>query len=329
MMHRLYERLDRTKRMDITLEQTLEQWSRQDREYVAKNAGIPSEGIPDDALSRLISQEVLSRSGMQAHLIIATDEEIAAFERAIDAGSFQNPEDGSLDLFSDLGYIAVYPDGHSEVLRDAAQSYLLYCTEDFQKKRRNCAWLMTCFSAMYYLYGACPKKTLYLLYRKKVQDADMDAFWETYYRLPEAYRFAVLRDGRFIYHSLLSNPLVQRLGFEKEPYYIPSAEEMENWEKYGYPREAVAYSRLRGKVAETAGVTPEDEKAGELTAAICDVFRMGGMPEGALEVFKNKNIRIDGDGKKELLPLLTAAMDDTRSPLLRGFTPLEKRTHGA
>lgn len=305
----------------------LRNWPREDVEYVAKNAGLSPEGIPDADLPELVAAQVLSKAGMQSLLLTATDEEMQAFEKLIDGAELPPEEEKHLELFNDLGLTAVYEGGKIEVLPDAVRSFLLYCAEDpdFALARRQCSWLGICIDMVFELYGACPKKTLYLMYKRRFPDADQDAFWEVYYRIPEAQRYVRIREGRLIYDTLIGQKFFEALGFSKEPYCIPEEAEILDWTAHGYPSQRASWKKLGEALAES-GAFPEQSAREEALQHLCEVLRLEDPPEHALEALIRRTPALAGR-EKTLLPLVREAAGDTRCPALRGFTPLEMQSN--
>lgn len=317
------ERLHRIDRRQTCVAAILKSWPWEDVAYVAEQAGIEPGSIPPEDLAELVAAEVLSKSGIQRIFLTAKDEEAAAFAHTVDQGVCPQEEEKYLSVFNELGLTAVFEDGRIEVLPDAARSFLLFCTdEEFERARRACSWLCTCMDAVFPLYGACPKKTLYLMFRKKITDADMDEFWQTYYRIPEDKRYVVIRDGRMIYETLTGSVLFSNLGFSKEPYCIPEAEEIQDLAENGYPTRPASWRKLAGALAELNCFKDKFERE-EVLRGIYEQLYLQTAPENVLKI---RSFAFSKGQRERLLPYVREAAEDTRCPALRGFTPLEVRS---
>ncbi len=316
------ERLHRIDRRQTSVATILKGWPLEDVAYVAEQAGIAPEGIPLEDLAELTAAEVLSRSGMQRIFITASDEEAAAFAHTVDEGVCPKEEEKDITPFNELGLTAVFEDGRIEVLPDAARSFLLYCTDaEFETERSACSWLCTCIDAMFHLYGACPKKTMYLMFRKKFANADMDEFWQAYYRIPEEKRYVTIQKDRMIYDTLTGSALFSNLGFSKEPYCIPEVEEIQDLAENGYPTGPASWKKLSAALGELNCFRDEVDR----TEALCGIYeqlRLQTSPENTLKI---RSLALTREQQEKLLPYVREAAEDTRCPALRGFTPLEYR----
>lgn len=200
-------------------------------------------------LADKIKNELLRPSVMRSRLLLFNDEEIGAFEEAIEMGGCYFPKEDVQDIlesFYRLHYVIIYEDDCVEVPAEVAKVYSQINTPEYQDKRRKASWMYECLEMTDMIYGVAPAKIVHRMYRKQYKIGYKE-FLDIFGQIPEEDRSCVICENKIISKAFYDNG--EYIGIERGAegiqYYIPEKSEIRDYVKNGYPSEEACYKKLR------------------------------------------------------------------------------------
>lgn len=280
-----------------------------------------------DKMTHELARYLLEPSTMRKLLMLMTEEEMDAFETAMEQKLHKGTEKEFelLNRLIDLNYVAAYDDDMVEVPVDVMMIYKIISREDYREKRADKKWLLDCFSALSILHVVAPVDVLFRMYsQRKGSEKNRSSFLKLADTIPTDYNPCIIKNNKVIYHEVLKNDLYKKLEERqrKIDFYIPTEQEIITVARKGYLPLERSYKALHDFYIKKLKLSPE------LSRYYCkrafDVFSMGGMLSDYLDILNETGIEFASENQvREFTGLMMDVNNHTRMFELRGHTPLE------
>ena len=189
-------------RRNPTVKDFLMSYRKEDLLSIAGELGLHCKGMDQEEIAAKVAAEVLKPEVMKASFLVADDQEVLAFEAAIQRKCFHVAEDewNTLEWLNDMGYLVSYSDDYAEVPAEVAAVYDQINTPEFRTLRSQVNWLKDCLVMVSYLYVSAPAKTVYEMFKqRKGFDIGYDRFIELYHTVPEKACICELAEDQDVY----------------------------------------------------------------------------------------------------------------------------------
>ncbi|MCD8218559.1 MAG: plasmid pRiA4b ORF-3 family protein [Clostridiales bacterium] len=196
-----------------------------------------------------IARHLLEPDVMREELLEADEEDLDAFENAMEKGRFlpNRRETERLDLFWGMCYIAVFSDGQYEVPEEVKTIYEILKRTGYRDFHRKAEWMIVCLQTFDLIHVAAPAKVLYRMYRREKDiRVSYSEFLEILDKIPE-YRNPCRRIGETVVSGALAENNMYRRIMKRQrdvEYYIPTLLEIISYAEDGYPSAEDAYRNL-------------------------------------------------------------------------------------
>ncbi|MCD8230227.1 MAG: SEC-C domain-containing protein [Clostridiales bacterium] len=294
---------------------------------LAQDFDLKVTGKRKDQLVFELARHLLEPDVMRAELLEADEEDLDAFESAMEKGRFlpKRRETERLDLFWSMSYMAVFSDGQYEVPEEVKTIYEILKRSGYREFHRKAEWMIVCLQAFDMIHVAAPAKVLYRMYRReKAIRVPYSEFLEIFDKIPE-YRNPCCRIGETVLSGALAENNMYRQIMKRQrdvEYYIPSLLEIISYAEDGYPSAEEAYRNLFAFLRDEMG--QGDEVCDELCVEAFRVFSIGGMPSDFMDEINARDIVFDSQRQAEqFFNILMQVNNHTRMFELRGHMPVE------
>ena len=313
-------------RRNPTVKDFLMSYRKEDLLSIAGELGLHCKGMDQEEIAAKVSAEVLKPEVMKANFLVADDQEVLAFESAVQRKCFHVAEGewDTLQWLNDMGYLVSYSDDYAEVPAEVAAAYSEINTPEFQTLRSQINWMRDCFVMVSYLYVSAPAKTVYQMFsQRKGFDIGYEKFIELYHEIPEKACICQLVDDQLILKSALINNIYKdierRQGGRK--FYIPSVDEVLDYAKNGYPTRSASYQKLGKFLMDEMKVS--DAVKDQALFFIYKECSMDGRMSAIMENLGQKGIQFNNEQLEKFTKLIMDANNNTRMLEFRGYTPNE------
>lgn len=313
-------------RRNPTVKDFLMSYRKEDLLSIAGELGLHCKGMDQEEIAAKVSAEVLKPEVMKANFLVADDQEVLAFESAVQRKCFHVAEGewATLQWLNDMGYLVSYSDDYAEVPAEVAAAYSEINTPEFQTLRSQVNWMRDCFVMVSYLYVSAPAKTVYQMFsQRKGFDIGYEKFIELYHEIPEKACICQLVDDQLILKSALINNIYKdierRQGGRK--FYIPSVDEVLDYAKNGYPTRSASYQKLGKFLMDEMKVS--DAVKDQALFFIYKECSMDGRMSAIMENLGQKGIQFNDEQLEKFTKLIMDANNNTRMLEFRGYTPNE------
>ena len=313
-------------RRNPTVKDFLMSYRKEDLLSIAGELGLHCKGMDQEEIAAKVSAEVLKPEVMKANFLVADDQEVLAFESAVQRKCFHVAEGewDTLQWLNDMGYLVSYSDDYAEVPAEVAAAYSEINTPEFQTLRSQINWMRDCFVMVSYLYVSAPAKTVYQMFsQRKGFDIGYEKFIELYHEIPEKACICQLVDDQLILKSALINNIYKdierRQGGRK--FYIPSVDEVLDYAKNGYPTRSASYQKLGKFLMDEMKVS--DAVKDQALFFIYKECSMDGRMSAIMENLGQKGIQFNDEQLEKFTKLIMDANNNTRMLEFRGYTPNE------
>ncbi len=313
-------------RRNPTVKDFLMSYRKEDLLSIAGELGLHCKGMDQEEIAVKVSAEVLKPEVMKANFLAADDQEVLAFEAAVQRKCFHvaDGEWATLEWMNDMGYLVSYSDDYAEVPAEVVAVYNEINTPEFQTLRSQVNWLKDCLVMVSYLYVSAPAQTVYEMFKqKKGFDIGYDKFIELYHTIPEKACICELVDDQLILKSALINNIYKdierRQGGRK--FYIPSVEEVMDYSRNGYPTRSASYQKLGRFLMDEMKVS--DAVKDQALFFIYKECSMDGRMSAIMENLGQKGIQFNDEQLEKFTKLIMDANNNTRMLEFRGYTPNE------
>ena len=301
-------------------------YRKEDLLSIAGELGLHCKGMDQEDIASEVAAEVLKPEVMKACFLVADDQEVQAFEAAVQRKCFHVTEDewDTLQWLNDMGYLVSYSDDYAEVPAEVTAVYDEINTPEFQTLRSQVNWMRDCFVMVSYLYVSAPAKTVYEMFsQRKGFDIGYEKFIELYYTIPEKASVCQLVGDQIILKSALTNNIYKdierRQGGRK--FYIPSVDEVMDYAKNGYPTRSASYQKLGSFLTDEMKVS--DAVKDQTLFFIYKECSMEGRMSAIMENLSQKGLQFSDEQLEKFTKLMMDANNNTRMLEYRGFTPNE------
>lgn len=313
-------------RRNPTVKDFLMSYRKEDLLSIAGELGLHCKGMEKEEIAAKVSAEVLKPEVMKANFLVADDQEVQAFEAAVQRKCFHVTEGewDTLEWLNDMGYLVSYSDDYAEVPAEVAAVYNEINTPEFQTLRSQVNWMKDCLVMVSYLYVSAPAQTVYEMFKqKKGFDIGYDKFIELYHVIPEKACICELVDDQMILKSALINNIYKdierRQGGRK--FYIPSVDEILDYSRNGYPTRSASYQKLGRFLMDEMMVS--DAVKDQVLFFIYKECSMDGRMSAIMENLNQKGIQFNDEQLEKFTKLIMDANNNTRMLEFRGYTPNE------
>ncbi len=279
-------------------------------------------------LAKLLSEQMLMPETLKEAFLALRDDEIDAFERAIDYEEIYYMKDIEMELFQNLiniGYIGVRMDNQVEVPEDVIKVYKQVNTNAFKNLQKRISWLIACFDVASWFYGAVPVDVMVKLFnQRKDLKTDKRALLEDYEKIPQVHKDFILINDLFVHINLLEDDnyvyLMQNQG--NKDYYIPMVDEIKDLTTNNFITNDPCVEELMEYFIHDLDVPEEEAKV--VTRTIWQEINEGCDMHDVFDLINDNGICFNSDNDiYEFVPILNKFWNNTRMLLNRGFTPSE------
>ncbi len=285
-------------------------------------------GLKKDELAEKIANELLAPSVMKRRIATFSPEERALFERAIECPFV--PTEDELDnayALREKDYAFLNKKDELNVPVDMAEAYKKLNTPEFRQYAKKMSWLAQCLYFGENFYGVFDKDVLLEMYNaRKGYHISYEELEHMCNEFPEDLTESHLEEGqRFIVAEYLAydDRYKELLDVQAgKDFYIPTAEEVLDYNKNLYLSMEPAYQKLREFFQKEIGLSyrDADDEAAEVWAKIQYDVDFQDMFQYFLDLCGEEltERRLD-----RLVNLLHNANNHTRLQIHRGHTPNE------
>ncbi len=285
-------------------------------------------GLKKDELAEKIANELLAPSVMKRRVATFSQEERILLERAIESPFV--PSEEELDnayALREKDYAFMNKKGELHVPVDVAEAYKKLNTSEFQQYAKKMSWLAQCLHFGENFYGVFDKDVLLKMYNARkgyhISYEELERMCNefpadlTECRLEEGQKFIVVR--YIAYDGTYKELLDMQAG---KDFYIPTAEEVLDYNKNLYLSKEPAYQKLREFFQKEIGLSYRD--ADDETAEVWEKIQYNvdfqDMFQYLIDLYGEEmtDRRLD-----ILVNLLQDANNHTRLQIHRGHTPNE------
>ena len=304
-------------------------WTKEELRQEAKSLNLTRiSSLTKGQLAERIKNEILKPEVMEHRMLFLSDEEIGAFEHALEKGCCYLPdykEQPLLERLYDLLYIVVYWDDYVEVPAEVIRVYEEINTPKFQKKRRSVFWMNRCLKMVEAFYAVAPISIVCRMLQNCLgYDVNRETFIKIFRCIPHEKNPCVMRGDWVICKEALPNELYQQIEKSQgdKEYYIPDPEEIVDYCENSYPSKDPMYQKLLWFLIEKLEIDPEE--ALELMPVFWGHISMGDVPSDIMDILEEEGIVMPSEEAfREFMALLMDVINHTRMLPNRGFTPLE------
>ena len=313
---------------NVYLRDTLLGYSQEDLKYMARIFGLRKYSTMTVAtLAEKISDEMLSPQIMEDKFSVYTDEQIKAFEYAIERDEeFIPSEDIRDDLYRILedDYIYMTYEDKIGVTIDVKLAYQKINTEEFHKMRKQKVWLVDCMDMVAKLYGVAPLDILIKMYQKrKGYRFSKEQILQLCDGISEDDSLCVIHDNRVMDYVLYQQNMyleVEKYQGNKE-FYIPSYEEVLDYVRKLYPSKEPVYQRLFDFLVSNNDL--KNSEAEDCVITIYNIVSSGGGIREVMDYLNESEFTFQENQIELFLDLLTEVNNNTRMIYNRGYKPNE------
>lgn len=285
-------------------------------------------GLKKDELAEKIANELLAPSVMKRRVATFSSEERALFERAIECPFI--PSEDELDNAYSLrekDYAFMNKKDELNVPVDVAEAYKKMNTPEFRQYAKKMSWLAQCLYFGENFYGVFDKDVLLEMYNARkgyhISYEELECMCNdfpadlTECHLEEGQKFIVVE--YLTYNGRYEELLNIQVG---KDFYIPTAEEVLDYNRNLYLSKEPAYQKLREFFQKEIGLSyrDADDETAEIWEKIQYDVDFQDMFQYLLDLYGEEltDRRLD-----RLVNLLQNANNHTRLQIHRGHTPNE------
>lgn len=285
-------------------------------------------GLKKDELAEKIANELLAPSVMKRRIATFSPEERILFERAIESPFV--PSEEELDnayALHEKDYAFINKKDELNVPVDVAKAYKRLNTPEFRQYAKKMSWLAQCLYFGENFYGVFDKDVLLEMYNaRKGYHVSYEELERMCNEFPEDLTECRLEDGqKFIVVKYIAydGSFKELLEIQQgKDFYIPTAEEVLDYNKNLYLSKETAYQKLREFFQKEIGLTyrDADDEAAEVWEKVQYDVDIQDMFQYLLDLYGEEltERRLD-----MLVNLLQDANNHTRLQIHRGHTPDE------
>lgn len=313
---------------ECSLKEWLQGYTKQELIYIAEETGLKvASSDRKDKILNALTAHMLKPDTMQTQLLLLEEEELDAFEKAIEQGTHRMTEEewGELEAVYDMDYIVAYRDNTVVVPKDVAWVYLGIRGRGYRDFHKKADWLLKCLKMAAIIHVTAPVKVLYRLYRQKKEvRCSFEEFLKILEKLPDRINPCQIIDGKVISKEAVREQIYRRIEERQRDveYYIPTMNEILSYVRDNYPSCEPAYQRVWNFFKTKLHIAAEE--CDELCQYAFWTSAVGGALSDFVEYMDEKNICFEREEQaEEFAAVMMDAHNNTRMFELRGHTPNE------
>lgn len=304
-------------------------YGKEDLKEIAKEIHLLRyKNLKKEELAEKIRNEILQPDTMRRRLLLLDEDEMEAFDEAVQRGCCYRPREDILDKLEtlyDLNYIAIYLDDYVEVPAEVAEVYQKINTPEYRLARKRVSWMYKCLRIVEMLYVVAPVKIVYRIYRRHSGcKVSREEFLKIFAQVPEDVNPCVVREDRVIYKEVLKENLYLELEQQQEgkEFYIPTEEEIKDYAANRYPSEDLYYQRVEQFLQKELQL--DEDYAKELMPMFWNTISMGYGFSDVMDILNEREIIFPSSvAAEQFAKMLMDANNHTRMWIHRGQTPVE------
>jgi len=312
------------------MQEYLKTSSIQDLQDYAAEYGLTISGKRKDKIVFELCRQMLTADKMKEVLLEGDEEELDAFEAALEKGCFlpEDEEAEQLELFLELGYLTEYRDGYMEIPEEVRTIYSTIQKAGYREYHKKACWLISCLTMLNIMLVVAPEKILYQMYQQRKEfRCDYRDFRKLLTSLPGKANPCVLRDDLVIAGSAVKDNIYKDIQTYQRnvPYYVPTTEDIDAFLEDFYPSNENAYQQLYAFYKEMK--IPE-HVCWQLCIQAYHVFSHGGMLSDYMDIVNDLEVVFPTQKAGEKFARIVMEVNNhTRMYELRGHKPLEMQQY--
>ena len=237
------------KRRNSSLEDLFRVYTKQDLLDIAEEIGYHLVAARKDKMAYELARYLLTPDTMRELLLMATTEELDAFEEAMEQ-ECHKPTDEEVDKLAtliDLNYIVVFEDDWIEVPDEVIVVYKILQRNDYRTFHKKAYWMIQCLRCFDVLYVVAPTQILYRMYRQnKEMSKEFNDFMSVLQKLPDRLNPCHVEGGKTISKQALKDNIYKKIEANQRDvdYYVPTMQEIPIYAGETYPICEEAYKAL-------------------------------------------------------------------------------------
>ncbi len=316
-----------------SVEEILKVYSKNELKSFAESYGLQLHSATKGKMAFELAGFIMEPKFMKAELLVFEEQELDAFETAIQKGSFYPDEDEryNLDGFLHLKYIAKFKNGMFQVPEDAAIVYTNLCAHGYREFHRKVDWLLDCMETFGHLYAVGKVDLLYKLFcQSKKMKTDRKEFDGLLSQVPAELSACRKIGNRIVVEEAVEKDIYKKLEsmLRDVPYYIPTEREISDYAELGYPVSDPAYIKLYDFFKDE--MKQESFDCDEYCMRAFLTFSVGDMLSDYMDFLNERDVVFESDKQiKKFVDLITDVSNSTRRFEFRGHTPIEMRAYSS
>jgi hypothetical protein len=290
-----------------------------------------------------IKEAFCTEETLRARLTCLTNEQLALFRKACRAPQLVSPHQVADAIQMESFSFGYYDDDEARffAFEEVAEIFKKIDDKAFAQEQSKKGWLMKCMRFFALYYGIAPVEILYKLYKSKVKSTPeemLDLLWSIPMDMVDCLFFTMEQLG--MENCPKSNPLYSSIGlliytplFEEnspgalldeqadKPFYIPSAQQIEEIYKFAYEASAPAYKKLEAFLRQKKHLSYAD--AVSWCLQVWAISYQANSLHELLDQLADAGMLENDTALDEWVDVLVAAHNQTRMIENRGHTPME------
>lgn len=312
---------------EMCLSDILSDYTKDNLVAIAKNHSLSGYSKYKKAeLAKFVSRKILDGDVMRRYFTYLEDEEIELLDKGYkEADGYIVDWPCSPAYLLEGGYCKAFCDGACLITPDVWEAYRINCTEAWKEEREELLGILDHMNAAVMLYGYCELETLLQLYERNtgISKTVLDIY-RIYPKFPEKKKEFVLRDDRLILKEADDRQVIENLEDMRKniTFYMPAPEEVKSLSRDGFLPFDLHMEKFNSFLVNILYF--DEDEAWEFCFGIQRIFRVGGIPQNALDCLEEYT-DLNKKERKKLSAILEEVWANTRCVLLCGHTLAEIR----
>ena len=277
-----------------------------------------------EELAQKLAEIVLQPENMRQNFVTMKDISIHVWEQVLEnegAAAIEREKLEALMPFYWNGYVMLYENGTAAIPAEVKDVYAQINTKEFHHRRAEVIWMLDCLYMHRMIYATVPVSVMVQMYRgREGFEVTPKQFMEIFEAIPADQNPCVIKDDRVIQKDVLHDDLYRKIeqGRRMKDFSIPSAEEVRDCEKHGYPSKNPSYQKLATFFAEQMGLRGAWTQ--EAVAAVWEMTAMGYSRDEILHELTEMGMEFSMSVKETFGTLYQEVCANTRMFRCSGYT---------
>ena len=277
-----------------------------------------------EELAQKLAEMVLQPENMRQNLVTMKDISINVWEQVMESEGAAAIEQEKLEALMPLywnGYVMLYENGTAAVPAEVKKVYAQINTKEFHHRRAEVIWMLDCLYMHRMIYATVPVSVMVQMYRgREGFEVTPKQFMEIFEAIPAEQNPCVIKDDRVIQKDVLHDDVYRKIeqGRRMKDFSIPSAEEVRDCEKHGYPSKNPSYQKLAAFFADQMGLRGAWTQ--EAVAAVWEMTAMGYSRDEILHELTEMGMEFSMSAKEAFGTLYQEVCANTRMFRCSGYT---------